>query len=44
DEEDGDRLKAIAFPRIAGGKHFDVTQKWFTDLMAEIGQDVVPAK
>ena len=26
DEEDGDRLKAIAFPRIAGGKAFDVTQ------------------
>ncbi len=38
DEEDGDRLKAIAFPRIAGGKAFDVTQPWFTDLLAEIGQ------
>ena len=44
DEEDGDRLKAIPFPRIAGGKPFDITQKWFTDLMAEIGQDVAPAK
>lgn len=42
DEEDGDRLKAIAFSRIAGGKPFDVTQEWFTGLMAQIGQNVVP--
>jgi len=38
DEEDGDRLKAIAFPRIAGGKPFDVTQAWFTDVLDAIGQ------
>ncbi len=38
DEEDGDRLKAIAFPRIAGGKAFDVEQPWFGDLLAAIGQ------
>ncbi|GAB2474106.1 pyrophosphate--fructose-6-phosphate 1-phosphotransferase [Xylanimonas ulmi] len=43
DEEDGDRLKAIAFPRIAGGKAFDVTQEWFTDLLREIGQPLRPA-
>lgn len=43
DEEDGDRLKAIAFPRIAGGKAFDVQQQWFGDLLGEIGQDLVPA-
>lgn len=43
DEEDNDILKAIPFPRIAGGKAFDVTQPWFTQLMSEIGQDVVPA-
>jgi pyrophosphate--fructose-6-phosphate 1-phosphotransferase len=43
DEEDGDRLKAIAFPRIAGGKAFDVTQDWFGALLADIGQPFVPA-
>lgn len=43
DEEDGDRLKAIAFPRIAGGKAFDVQQQWFGELLSEIGQDLVPA-
>jgi diphosphate-dependent phosphofructokinase len=43
DEEDGDRLTAIAFPRIAGGKAFDVSQPWFGDLLAGIGQRLVPA-
>ncbi|MFD1507695.1 pyrophosphate--fructose-6-phosphate 1-phosphotransferase [Georgenia yuyongxinii] len=43
DEEDGDRLKAIAFPRIAGGKAFDITQDWFGELMAGIGQPVAAA-
>ncbi len=43
DEEDGDRLTAIAFPRIKGGKPFDITQGWFTDLMARVGQPVSPA-
>ncbi|MCD4549498.1 MULTISPECIES: pyrophosphate--fructose-6-phosphate 1-phosphotransferase [unclassified Schaalia] len=43
DEENGDRLCAIPFPRIAGGKPFDITQQWFVDLMARIGQDLVPA-
>ncbi|MEP7764168.1 pyrophosphate--fructose-6-phosphate 1-phosphotransferase [Sanguibacter sp. 25GB23B1] len=43
DEEDGDRLKAIAFPRIAGGKAFDVSQEWFTRLLSEIGQQQAPA-
>jgi diphosphate-dependent phosphofructokinase len=41
DEEDGDRLKAIAFPRIAGGKAFDVSQEWFGALLADIGQPLV---
>lgn len=44
DEENDDRLSAIAFPRIAGGKPFDITQEWFTELMAEIGQEVKPAR
>ena len=43
DEEDGDRLKAIPFPRIAGGKPFDISQPWFLEMMAEIGQSVEPA-
>ncbi len=43
DEEDGDRLKAIAFPRIAGGKAFDVSQQWFVDLLSDIGQSPVAA-
>ena len=43
DEEDGNRLKAIAFPRIAGGKAFDVSQQWFGELLEGIGQPLVPA-
>jgi pyrophosphate--fructose-6-phosphate 1-phosphotransferase len=43
DEEDGDRLKAIKFPRIAGGKAFDVSQPWFTALLDGIGQPFAPA-
>ena len=38
DEEDGDTLKAIAFPRIGGHKAFDVTTGWYTELLADIGQ------
>jgi pyrophosphate--fructose-6-phosphate 1-phosphotransferase len=38
DEEDADTLKAIDFTRIAGGKHFDVSQQWYVDLRSEIGQ------
>lgn len=43
DEQDGDRLKAIPFTRIAGGKAFDVSQPWFGELLASIGQQLVPA-
>lgn len=43
DEENGDRLRAIEFPRIAGGKAFDVTQPWFGSLLSDIGQPLVPA-
>jgi pyrophosphate--fructose-6-phosphate 1-phosphotransferase len=38
DEEQNDVLRAIEFPRIAGGKPFDVEQPWFTDLLKSIGQ------
>ena len=44
DEEDGDRLKAVAFPRIAGGKAFDVSQPWFGEILDGIGQPLVPAQ
>ncbi len=38
DEEQGDRLRAIEFHRIAGGKPFDIDVPWFGDLLAGIGQ------
>ncbi|MFV0429038.1 MAG: pyrophosphate--fructose-6-phosphate 1-phosphotransferase [Arachnia sp.] len=38
DEENGDVLSAIAFDRIAGGKAFDITTPWFTDMLSAIGQ------
>lgn len=38
DEENGDQLCVIAFDRIKGGKPFDITQEWFRDMVAAIGQ------
>jgi diphosphate-dependent phosphofructokinase len=38
DEERGGELRAIEFPRIAGGKAFDPKMPWFADLLTEIGQ------
>ncbi|MBA8794960.1 pyrophosphate--fructose-6-phosphate 1-phosphotransferase [Friedmanniella endophytica] len=38
DEERGGELRAIEFARIAGAKPFDVTQDWYTELLAAIGQ------
>ncbi|MFT4297144.1 MAG: pyrophosphate--fructose-6-phosphate 1-phosphotransferase [Micropruina sp.] len=38
DEDNNDELTVIAFDRIAGGKPFDITQQWYLDLLAEIGQ------
>jgi pyrophosphate--fructose-6-phosphate 1-phosphotransferase len=35
----GAPLRAIEFPRIRGGKAFDVSQSWFRDLLSEIGQN-----
>lgn len=43
DEEDGDKLKAIPFKRIAGHKPFDISTPWFREMMAEIGEAVSPA-
>jgi pyrophosphate--fructose-6-phosphate 1-phosphotransferase len=39
DEERGDELRVIEFDRIAGGKRFDVSVPWFTDLLRDLGQD-----
>ncbi|WP_299048717.1 pyrophosphate--fructose-6-phosphate 1-phosphotransferase, partial [uncultured Actinomyces sp.] len=38
DEEAGDELSVIAFPRIAGHKPFDVDQDWYRRMLSEIGQ------
>jgi pyrophosphate--fructose-6-phosphate 1-phosphotransferase len=38
DEERGDQLRAIEFERIAGGKAFDTSVPWFTDLLRDLGQ------
>ena len=38
DEERGGELRAIEFPRIAGGKAFDPSAPWFSDLLGQIGQ------
>ncbi|MGA0332918.1 MAG: pyrophosphate--fructose-6-phosphate 1-phosphotransferase [Kiritimatiellia bacterium] len=38
DEEQGDTLRAIEFPRIKGGKPFDIDVPWFESLLTDIGQ------
>ncbi len=38
DEEQGDKLRAIEFPRIKGGKPFDIATPWFVEMLKEIGQ------
>lgn len=38
DEDNGDRLRAIEFERIKGGKPFDIDAPWFGELLAAIGQ------
>jgi pyrophosphate--fructose-6-phosphate 1-phosphotransferase len=38
DEERGDELRVIEFERIAGGKAFDVSVPWFTELLRDLGQ------
>lgn len=42
DEAQGDRLRAIEFPRIKGGKPFDPATPWFQACLAEIGQPFTP--
>ena len=38
DEDQNGKLRTIEFPRIKGGKHFDLTAKWFGEVMDHIGQ------
>lgn len=38
DEEQGDELRAIEFPRIKGGKPFDIDVPWFGELLEAMGQ------
>jgi diphosphate-dependent phosphofructokinase len=38
DEERGGKLRAIEFPRIKGGKPFDIGHPWFDQLLKGIGQ------
>jgi pyrophosphate--fructose-6-phosphate 1-phosphotransferase len=38
DEDQGNVLRAIEFPRIKGGKPFDINTPWFNEMLAQIGQ------
>ena len=38
DEDRGGELRACEFPRIKGGKPFDIDAPWFRALLAAIGQ------
>jgi pyrophosphate--fructose-6-phosphate 1-phosphotransferase len=42
DEDRGGVLRAIEFPRIKGGKPFNVDTPWFAELLAGIGQPPSP--
>ena len=43
DEERGNELRVIEFPRIKGAKPFDVKAPWFSELLQSMGQPLVPA-
>jgi len=38
DEDQGDTMRCIEFPRIKGGKAFNTKVEWFTSMLQEIGQ------
>ena len=38
DEDRNGELRAIEFPRIKGGKHFDPSSLWFAEMLKDIGQ------
>lgn len=41
DQERGDELRAIEFPRVKGARPFDISVNWFSELMTEIGTKYV---
>lgn len=43
DEDQGGKLRTIEFPRIKGGKHFDLSTPWFDEVMNHIGQPYTAA-
>ncbi|MBB4006171.1 pyrophosphate--fructose-6-phosphate 1-phosphotransferase [Allorhizobium taibaishanense] len=43
DEDQGGKLRAIEFPRIKGGKAFDLSTPWFKEVMDHLGQKFRPA-
>jgi len=43
DEDKDNELRCCEFTRIKGGKHFNIKEAWYTEMMAELGQPVVPA-
>jgi pyrophosphate--fructose-6-phosphate 1-phosphotransferase len=38
EDKEGMPVRAIEFNRVKGGKHFDITQSWFQEMLKEIGQ------
>jgi len=38
DEDHGDKMRCIEFPRIKGGKPFNQSTPWFQEMLAAIGQ------
>ena len=44
DENKDNELRCCEFPRIKGGKHFDITETWYVEMMAQLGQPIVPAQ
>lgn len=42
DEDAGDEMSCIAFPRIKGGKPFDIDEPWFGEMLQAIGQPKGP--
>jgi len=42
DEDAGNMMSCIPFPRIRGGKPFDIDEPWFGELLQQIGQPKGP--
>jgi pyrophosphate--fructose-6-phosphate 1-phosphotransferase len=42
DEDAGDKMRCIEFPRIKGGKPFNMDNGWFKEMLVSIGQMTEP--